>query len=367
MKTLLVLPGDHIGPEVITHTLRVIDWLSANAGLNLHIEHDIIGGASYDVHGQFVTPAVVEKCRQADAILFGAEGGPKWDDIKARGGPNLLSGLRQLRRDLDLFANLRPVKPFAALDDASSLKPDVVRGVDLVVLRELTSGIYYGQPRGVETRDDGSRRGVDTQVYTDSEIERIVRAGFELAATRRKKLTSVDKANVLKSSVLWRDVVNELAPEYPDIELNHLYVDNATMQIVRAPGQFDVIVTDNLFGDILSDGAAMITGSLGMLPSASLGPADAAGKRPALFEPVHGSAPDIAGTGKANPIAAMLSLCMALRLALDEPAIADRVEAAISATLDSGLRTADIAAANETAVSTEAMADAILSALEAGT
>lgn len=364
MKKLLVLPGDHIGVEVIEQAVRVIEWLQANTNLEVEVTSDVIGGASWDLHGTFITDTLIEKCRVADAILFGAEGGPKWDEIKARGGPQMLSGLRQLRKDLDLFANLRPVKPFDALDDASSLKPEVVRGVDLVVVRELTSGIYYGQPRGIETRDDGSRRGIDTQSYTDSEIERIVRFGFELAMSRRRHLTSVDKANVLRSSVLWRDVVNEIAPDFPDVTLNHLYVDNATMQLVRDPSQFDVIVTDNLFGDILSDGAAMITGSLGMLPSASLGPVDASGHRPALFEPVHGSAPDIAGQGIANPVAAMLSLSMALRLALGRPDLADRVETAISNTLDSGLRTADVARGSEKITSTKEMADAILANLE---
>ncbi len=363
MKKLLVLPGDHIGVEVIDQTLRVVDWLRTHADLEVDVTTDIIGGASWDRHGTFVTDTVVEKCRVADAILFGAEGGPKWDEIKARGGPKMLSGLRQLRKDLDLFANLRPVKPFDALDDASSLKPEVVRGVDLVVVRELTSGIYYGQPRGIETRDDGSRRGIDTQSYTDAEIERIVRFGFELAMSRRKHLTSVDKANVLRSSVLWRDVVTEVAPDFPQVTLNHLYVDNATMQLVRDPKQFDVIVTDNLFGDILSDGAAMITGSLGMLPSASLGPVDSSGHRPALFEPVHGSAPDIAGQGIANPIAAMLSLAMALRLALERPDLADRVESAIAGALNTGLRTADIAADPSKATSTTEMADAVLAKL----
>lgn len=364
MKKLLVLPGDHIGVEVIEQALRVVDWLKTHADLEVEVSSDIIGGACWDQHGTFVTDTVVEKCRVADAILFGAEGGPKWDEIKARGGPKMLSGLRQLRKDLDLFANLRPVKPFNALDNASSLKPEVVRGVDLVVVRELTSGIYYGQPRGIETRDDGSRRGIDTQSYTDSEIERIVRFGFELAMSRRQHLTSVDKANVLRSSVLWRDVVNEIAPDFPEVTLNHLYVDNATMQLVRDPGQFDVIVTDNLFGDILSDGAAMITGSLGMLPSASLGPVDASGHRPALFEPVHGSAPDIAGQGIANPIAAMLSLSMALRLALERPDLADKIESAISAALDTGRRTADVAGGADKVASTEEMADAILANLE---
>jgi len=364
MKKLLVLPGDHAGVEVIDQTLRVLDWLMTNAGLDVEVSHDIIGGASWDQHGTFVTDTVIEKCRVADAILFGAEGGPEWDDVKARGGPQMLSGLRQLRKDLDLFANLRPVKPFGALDNASSLKPEVVRGVDLVVVRELTSGIYYGQPRGIETRDDGTRRGVDTQSYTDAEIARIVRFGFELAMSRRKTLTSVDKANVLRSSVLWRDVVMEIAPEFPDVTLNHLYVDNATMQLVRNPGQFDVIVTDNLFGDILSDGAAMITGSLGMLPSASLGARDASGRRHALFEPVHGSAPDIAGQGIANPIAAILSLTMALRLALERPDLAERVETAVAAALNQGLRTADIDDGAGTRATTAAMADAVLAALD---
>ncbi len=301
----------------------------------------------------------------ADAVLVGSEGGPKWDDLRLTGAPEMRSGLSRLRRELDLFANLRPVKPRPALLDASTLKPEVVRGVDLVIVRELTGGVYFGAPRGIERLADGTRRGVDTQVYTSPEIERVARAAFDLARTRRGHVCSVDKANVMKSGVLWREEVQRLRDEeYPDVALTHMYADNCAMQLVREPRQFDVIVTDNLFGDILSDAAAMITGSLGMLPSASLGAMDANRRRRALYEPVHGSAPDIAGQGVANPLGAILSVALMLRHSFGLGSEAELLDQAVNAVLDDGLRTADIAEPGITPVSTAAIGDAVLGALD---
>ena len=368
-KTLLVLAGDGIGPEVTAEALRVLDWFAARRGLALDISEDLVGGDCYERHGVFITDAAMARARAADAVLFGAEGGSRWDTPDLEGAPENKSGLTRLRRELDLFANLRPVKPFPALADASTLKPAVIAGVDLVIVRELTGGIYFGEPRGIEDLGDGVRRGVDTQVYTSPEIERVARAAFELARARRAKLCSVDKANVMESGILWRDVVTQLgAEDYADVALDHLYADNCAMQLVRDPAQFDVLVTDNLFGDILSDGAAMIAGSLGMLPSASLGAADETGRRLALYEPVHGSAPDIAGRGVANPLAAILSVALMLRHSFGRDGDAELLEQAVANALAGGARTADIAgpggAPGNTVITTREMGDAVLAALD---
>ena len=364
-KTLLVLAGDGIGPEFVAEALRVLEWLQDRRGLALDISQDLMGGCSYDRHGAFLTDQVMTAARQADVVLVGAEGGPRWDNLDVPGGPEAKSGLSRLRRELDLFANLRPIRPFPALAGASTLRPDVISGVDFIIVRELTSGIYFGEPRGIEDLGGGVRRGVDTQVYTTPEIERVARAAFDLARGRRRRLCSVDKANVMESGVLWRDTVSRLgAEDYADVDLSHLYADNCAMQLVRAPAQFDVVVADNLFGDILSDGAAMITGSLGMLPSASLGAADHCGRRHALFEPVHGTAPDIAGQGIANPLAAILSIAMMLRHGLERGDDADLIERAVAAALDGGVRTADIATPGDPVVSTKEMGDAVLASLE---
>lgn len=364
-KTLLVLAGDGIGPEVVNEALRVLDWLKDRRGLALNISEDLMGGSSYDRHGTFLTDHAMAAARQSDMVLVGAEGGPRWDNLEIAGGPEAKSGLSRLRRELDLYANLRPIRPFPALADASALKPDIVAGVDFIIVRELTSGIYFGEPRGIEDLGDGVRRGVDTQVYTTPEIERVARAAFELARCRRRRLCSVDKANVMESGVLWRETVSRLGAEvFPDVELSHLYADNCAMQMVRAPAQFDVVVADNLFGDILSDGAAMITGSLGMLPSASLGAADSDGRRPALYEPVHGTAPDIAGQGIANPLAAILSVAMMLRHSFERADDAALVERAVKTALDRGARTKDIAATEDPVVSTNHMGDAVLAAMD---
>ncbi len=364
MKKLLVLAGDGIGPEVTGEARRVIEWFATRRGLAVDVAEGLFGGASFDRHGVFITEQTMAAAREAGAILCGAEGGPEWDDAKSGRAPEERGGLARLRRELDLYANLRPIKPFAALADASTLKAHVIDGVDMVIVRELTAGIYFGTPRGIERLADGTRRGVDTQVYTTDEIARVARAAFELARTRRGRVCSVDKANVMESGVLWRDEVSRLhAADHPDIELSHLYADNCAMQLVRDPAQFDVIVTDNLFGDILSDAAAMITGSLGMLPSASLG----APGGPALYEPVHGSAPDIAGKGVANPLGAILSVAMMLRLSFDRADDAALLEAAVARALNAGARTADIAAPGSTPVSTREMGDAVLAALGSDT
>src|SRR6185295_552338 len=306
---ILLTPGDGIGPEVIEDTRRVLGWFTQNRNIAFLTEDAPIGGIAYDTLGTPEPDATIAKAKKADAILFGAVGGPKWDALPFEKKPE--RALLRLRKDMALFANLRPALVFDALADASSLKPDLVRGLDLMIVRELTGGVYFGSPRGIETLPDGTRRGVNTQVYTTPEIIRVARVAFELARQRRKKVCSVEKANVMESGVLWREEVTKLhAAEYKDVELSHMYADNCAMQLVRQPKQFDVIVTDNLFGDLLSDCAAMLTGSLGMLPSASLGAPDAAGRRKALYEPVHGTAPDIAGKDLANPLATLLSLAM---------------------------------------------------------
>lgn len=361
--SILMLPGDGIGPEVMAEVKRVADWFADRRGLEFAIEADLVGGAAIDAHGVPVTDAVVAKARSVDAVLLGACGGPKWDGLPFDRRPE--RGLLRLRKELGLFANLRPAMVFDALVGASSLKPDLVQGLDIMILRELTGGVYFGEPRGIVDLGNGERRGINTQVYDTHEIVRIGRVGFDLARKRSKRLCSVEKANVMESGVLWREEMTKLAKEYPDVELSHMYADNCAMQLVRQPKQFDVIVTDNLFGDLLSDCAAMLTGSLGMLPSASLGEADAQGRRKALYEPVHGSAPDIAGKGLANPLAMILSFAMMLRYSFDEEEEADLLERAIQRVLEKGKRTADMMSAGMAQVSTQEMGQNIVVELAA--
>jgi 3-isopropylmalate dehydrogenase len=359
---ILFLPGDGIGAEVMVEVQRVIGWL-ARRGLEFEVEEDLVGGAAYDAHGVPLTDATLAKAIRIGTVMFGAVGGPRYDDLPFALKPE--RGLLRLRKELELFANLRPAIVFPALAQASSLKPELVEGLDIMILRELTGGVYFGEPRGVEELPDGQKRAVDTQVYTTSEIERVARVGFELARKRRNKVHSVEKANVMHTGVLWRQTVQALHDrDYADVQLEHMYADNCAMQLVRRPKQFDVIVTDNLFGDLLSDCAAMLTGSLGMLPSASLGAADASGRRKAMYEPVHGSAPDIAGQGIANPIACLMSFAMLLRYSFDLGAEADRLERAIGNVLDAGYRTADLMQEGATQVSTSGMGDAILKELD---
>ncbi|MDN3554780.1 3-isopropylmalate dehydrogenase [Halomonas maura] len=356
-RKILVLPGDGIGPEITAQASRVLVACQAR-GLDIEVEEAPVGGAAYDAEGSPLPESTLAKARAADAILLGAVGGPKWDkleDISKRPEKGLLG----LRKELGLFGNLRPALLYPQLAEASSLKPELVAGLDIMIVRELTGGIYFGQPRGIEERD-GQRVGYNTYVYSEAEIERIGRVAFEMAQKRGKKLCSVDKANVLEVTMLWREVMERLAPEYPDVELSHMYVDNAAMQLVRAPKQFDVVVTGNMFGDILSDAAAMLTGSIGMLPSASLNESGQG-----MYEPCHGSAPDIAGQNIANPLATILSVAMMLRYSLGEAALAERIEAAVGQVLDDGLRTADIASSGTETVTTEAMGDAVLAAFDA--
>ena len=353
---ILLLPGDGIGPEVVDQARRVLLATAGVFDLDLLFDWADLGGVAIDRHGGPYPEATRLLARQADAILLGAVGGPKWDTLPAAQRPE--RGLLAIRSDLDLFCNLRPAMLYPQLADASSLKPDLVAGLNLLIVRELTGGIYFGEPRGVETSADGVRRGFNTDVYDETEIGRIARLAFQFAQKRNGRLCSVDKANVLEVTMLWRDIVTEVSAEFPEIELSHMYVDNAAMQLVREPKQFDVVLTGNLFGDILSDTAAMLTGSIGMLPSASLN-AESRG----LYEPVHGSAPDIAGAGKANPLATILSAAMLLRYSLDEGPAADAIEAAVEHVLNEGLRTLDIASGPADAVTTEAMGDAVVAAI----
>lgn len=356
-QKLIILPGDGIGPEIVDEAVKVIEWLQERAGLKLELEHDLIGGQAYDEYGVPLDDSTLEKCRGADAILMGSVGGPKWDGVEYDKRPE--AGLLRLRKELDLFANLRPALVFDALVDASSLKPEIVKGLDILIVRELTGGVYFGEPRGIEDLGDGQRRGFNTQSYTTHEIQRIGRVAFELARKRGRKVTSCEKANVMESGKLWREDITALHSEYSDVELEHMYADNCAMQLCRAPKQFDVICTDNLFGDILSDEAAMLTGSLGMLPSASLSNPG----QPGLYEPAHGSAPDIAGQGIANPLATILSLSMALRYSLDRGHLADTLERAVQDVLNAGIRTADIVGAGLEPVSTTSIGDAVIEAL----
>src|SRR5438105_1398331 len=332
-RKILVLPGDGIGPEIMREVMRIVEFFDRRHIASFEVGEGLVGGAAYDVSGVPLTDETLAQAQASDAVLFGSVGGPKWESLPFELQPE--RGLLRLRKEMDLFANLRPAVVFEALADASALKRELVAGLDLMIVRELTGGIYFGDPRGIETLPDGTRRGINTEVYTEAEIERVVRAGFDLARKRQRRLTEVDKANVMESGILWREVARRVAPDYPDVELSFMYADNCAMQLVRQPKQFDVIVTSNLFGDILSDCAAMLTGSLGMLPSASLGAADATGRRRALYEPVHGSAPDIAGKNLANPLACILSFAMMLRYSFDMAEEADLVDNAVRRALAS--------------------------------
>ena len=356
-KTILILPGDGIGPEIVTEAVKVLACLRDEHGLDISMDEALIGGAAIDATGGPLPGATIDLAREVDAILLGAVGGTQWEELDISIRPE--KGLLGLRAGLDLFANLRPAILYPQLAEASTLKPEVVSGLDLMIVRELTGGIYFGQPRGVRELDSGERQGYNTLVYTESEIERIVRVAGDIARKRGRRVCSVDKANVLECTELWREVASRvMEADFSDVELSHMYVDNAAMQLVRAPKQFDVMVTTNMFGDILSDCAAMLTGSIGMLPSASL---DANSK--GMYEPIHGSAPDIAGQGVANPLATILSVAMMLRYSLDEPEMADRIEAAVNKVLDDGLRTPDIMSDGMRLVGTEAMGDAVVAAL----
>lgn len=358
MSHILILPGDGIGPEIVQEAVRVLRAAEQRFGLDISLDEAPVGGAAYDLHGDPLPESTLDKARAADAILFGSIGGPKWDTIERDKRPE--RGLLRLRSSLGLFANLRPAILFPQLADASSLKPEVVSGLDILIVRELTGGIYFGQPRGIR-EENGERVGFNTDVYSESEMRRIAKVAFELAGQRNNKVCSVDKANVLEVTELWKEVVTDAAKDYPNIELSHMYVDNAVMQLVRAPKQFDVIVTGNLFGDILSDEAAMLTGSIGMLPSASLDE-----NRKGLYEPCHGSAPDIAGQGIANPLATIMSLAMLMRYSLERGDVADAIQAAVEQVLDQGLRTADIYTEGTRKVSTEEMGAAVAEALARG-
>ena len=362
-RKILLLPGDGIGPEVINEVKKIIEWFNEKKSLDFEIDEDLVGGASYEKHKKPITDEVFYKALEAEAVILGAVGGPKWDNLEFSKRPE--RALLKLRKELKLFANLRPAICFKQLVDASSLKPEIVSGLDIMIVRELTGGIYFGEPRGIKPIENGERKGINTHVYTSSEIIRVSRVAFELAQKRKNKVTSCDKSNVMEAGILWREEVQKLKDEeYPNLELNHMLADNCAMQLLRDPKQFDVIVTDNLFGDILSDEAAMLTGSLGLLPSASLGAKDKNGKMRSMYEPVHGSAPDIAGLGKANPIATILSFSMALKYSLNLDKEADNLEQAVQKVLDDGLRTKDIMSKGKKEVSTSQMGDAIISKLK---
>lgn len=362
-RKILLLPGDGIGPEVVAEVKKIIDWFNKKKSLDFQVEEGLVGGASYEKHKNPITDEVFYKALESEAIILGAVGGPKWDNLEFSKRPE--RALLKLRKELKLFANLRPAICFKQLVDASSLKPEIVSGLDIMIVRELTGGIYFGEPRGIIPIENGERKGINTHTYTSSEIIRVAKVAFELAQKRNKKVTSCEKSNVMESGILWREEVQKVKDEqYPKIELNHMLADNCAMQLLRDPKQFDVIVTDNLFGDILSDEAAMLTGSLGLLPSASLGAKDKNGKIRAMYEPIHGSAPDIVGTGKANPIATILSFSMALRYSLDLDKEADNLDEAVQKVLDDGLRTKDILSKGKKEVSTSQMGDAIISKLK---
>jgi len=355
-QEVLILPGDGIGPEITAEAVKVLDALKQSDGLEINMTEDLVGGAAYDVHGVPFADKTMEKAKASDAVLLGAVGGYKWESLDISVRPE--KGLLRLRSEMSLFANLRPAFLYPQLADASTLKPEVVAGLDILIVRELTGGIYFGQPRGVRTLENGERQGYNTYVYSESEIKRIAHVAFQAAMKRNKKLTSVDKANVLEVTELWREVVDEVAKDYPEVEVNHMYVDNAAMQLVLNPKQFDVMVTGNMFGDILSDEASMLTGSIGMLASASL---DANNK--GMYEPSHGSAPDIAGQNLANPLATILSAAMMLRYSLEREDLAVKIEQAVSKVLDQGLRTGDIYSEGMTQVSCSEMGDAVVAAL----
>jgi len=357
-KKILVLPGDGIGPEIVAEAVKVLECLRDDQGQAIEIEEGLVGGAAYDATGMPLPEQTLAMAHESDAILLGAVGGYKWESLDISVRPE--KGLLGLRAELELFSNLRPAILYPQLADASTLKAEVVSGLDIMIVRELTGGIYFGQPRGVRKLDDGQRQGFNTLVYSENEIRRIAHSAFAIAMKRDRRLCSVDKANVLECTELWREIVIEVAKDYPEVELSHMYVDNAAMQLVRAPKQFDVMVTTNMFGDILSDCAAMLTGSIGMLPSASL---DSSGK--GMYEPIHGSAPDIAGQGIANPLATILSAAMLLRYSLNQADMADRIEQAVNEVLDQDLRTADIYTDGMTRVGTAAMGDAVVKQLQA--
>ncbi|NRA42788.1 MAG: 3-isopropylmalate dehydrogenase [Pseudomonadales bacterium] len=357
-RNILILPGDGIGPEIMTEAEKVLTFVNQKFDLSLALDHALVGGCAIDATGGPLPDETLQKAKASDAILLGAVGGPQWDSLEMAKRPE--RGLLGIRSQLGLFGNLRPALLYPQLADASTLKKEIVAGLDIVIVRELTGGIYFGQPRGIQENADGEREGFNTYRYSESEIRRIAKVAFELAMKRDKRLCSVDKANVLEVTVLWREIMQDVAKDYPEVELSHMYVDNAAMQLVRAPKQFDVLVTGNMFGDILSDAAAMLTGSIGMLPSASL---DVNGR--GMYEPCHGSAPDIAGLGKANPLATILSAAMMLRYSFAEAEAAQAIEDAVSKVLDQGLRTGDIHTANDTLVSTHEMGEAVLTALKA--
>tara|TARA_Y100001970_G_scaffold106382_1_gene133340 strand:- start:419 stop:1525 length:1107 start_codon:yes stop_codon:yes gene_type:complete len=362
-RKILLLPGDGVGPEVISEVKKIINWLNKKKSLDFKIDEGLVGGASYDKHKNPITDEVFYKALESEAVVLGAVGGPKWDNLEFSKKPE--RALLKLRKELKLFANLRPAICFKQLVDASSLKPEIVSGLDIMIVRELTGGIYFGEPRGIKPIENGERKGINTHVYTSNEIIRVSKVAFELAQKRNKKLTSCEKSNVMEAGLLWREEVQKVKDnDYPDVELTHMLADNCAMQLLRNPKQFDVIVTDNLFGDILSDEAAMLTGSLGLLPSASLGAKDKNGKIRSMYEPVHGSAPDIAGKGIANPIATILSFAMALRYSLDLEKEADNLDQAVQKVLDDGLRTKDILSQGKKEVSTSQMGDAIIAKLK---
>ena len=362
-RKFLLLPGDGIGPEVVGEVKKIIQWFNKNKSLDFEIDEDLAGGVSYDKHGTPITDEVFYKALECEAIILGAVGGPKWDDVEFSKKPE--RALLKLRKELKLFANLRPAICFKQLVDASTLKPEIVSGLDIMIVRELTGGIYFGEPRGIKPIDNGERKGINTHSYTTSEIQRVARVAFDLARKRKNKVTSCEKSNVMEAGLLWKEEVQELhEKEFRDVELNHMLADNCAMQLLRYPKQFDVIVTDNLFGDMLSDQASMLTGSLGLLPSASLGAKNKEGKMRAMYEPIHGSAPDIAGKGIANPIATILSFAMALKYSLDMDKEADALEKGVQTVLDEGLRTKDILSKGMKEVSTSEMGDAIISKLQ---
>ena len=362
-RKILLLPGDGVGPEVIAEVKKVIQWFNSKKSLDFEVEEDLAGGASYDKHGTPITDEVFYKALESKAVMLGAVGGPKWDNLEFSKKPE--RALLKLRKELKLFANLRPAICFKQLVDASTLKPEIVSDLDIMIVRELTGGIYFGEPRGIKPIDKGERKGINTHVYTSSEITRVARVAFDLAKKRKKKVTSCEKSNVMEAGQLWKEEVQALhEKEYKDIELKHMLADNCAMQLLRNPKQFDVIVTDNLFGDMLSDEASMLTGSLGLLPSASLGAKNKDGDMRAMYEPIHGSAPDIAGKGIANPIATILSFAMALRYSLDLDQEADNLEKSVQDVLDMGLRTKDILSKGMKEVSTSQMGDAIISKLK---
>jgi len=362
-RKILLLPGDGIGPEVVGEVKKIIQWFNSNKSLDFEIDEDLAGGASYDKHGTPITDEVFYKALESEVVILGAVGGPKWDKLEFAKKPE--RALLKLRKELKLFANLRPAICFKQLVDASTLKPEIISGLDIMIVRELTGGIYFGEPRGIKPIDNGERKGINTHIYTSSEIVRVAKVAFDLAKKRSNKVTSCEKSNVMEAGQLWKEEVQALHDkEYKEVELSHMLADNCAMQLLRNPKQFDVIVTDNLFGDILSDEAAMLTGSLGLLPSASLGTKDKNGKMRSMYEPVHGSAPDIAGTRMANPIATILSFSMALRYSLDLDKEADNLDQAVQKVLDDGLRTKDILSKGKKEVSTSQMGDAIISKLK---